>query len=139
MTPFEVYPPQGVRPLMVHFEVVDELHIAMTFFGDTYRHRLALDSAGLERAKEEPAANIAESPSKSGQSDRPKRLETFYLMPSTDVSLASEAVVVTNLLTVAVDNVPVDVRLISVGQTAGAAFDFVQSLKKLPTLWVHGV
>ena len=80
---------------MVHFEVVDELHIAMTLFGDTYRHRLALDNAGLDRAK---------------------------------------AVVVANLLTVAVDNVPVDV-----GQTAGAAFDFVQGLKKFPNLWVHGV
>ena len=60
-------------------------------------------------------------------------------MPRTDVSLASEAVVVTNLLTGAVDNVPLDARLISMGQTAAAAFDFVQSLKKLPSLWVHGV
>ena len=47
-------------------------------------------------------------------------------MPSTDASLASEAAVATNLLTVAVDNAPVDVRLISVGQTAGAAFDLPQ-------------
>ena len=60
-------------------------------------------------------------------------------MRGADVSLASQALMVTNLLTVAADNVPVDVRLISVGQTAGIAFDFVQSLKKLPTLWVHGV
>ena len=52
VTPLQVYPPHGVRPLMVHFEVVNPTEVAITFFGDTYRHRQALSSAGLEMSKD---------------------------------------------------------------------------------------
>ena len=57
ITPLNVYPPQSVRPLVVHCEVVNANEIAMTFFGDAYRHRHALDPAGLERTRKEPESN----------------------------------------------------------------------------------
>ena len=41
----------------VHCEVVNANEIAMTFFGDAYRHRHALDPAGLERIRKEPESN----------------------------------------------------------------------------------
>jgi len=139
VSPLNVYPAQGVRPLIVHFEIVDDDNIAMTIFGDTFRHRRAFENAGLDSTKEEPAANVGESPSKSAQIDRPKRLETFYLMPCKDVSVASEAEFVTNLLTTVVENVIIDVRLISTGAVDTAAYKFVEALKETPNLFVHSI
>ena len=57
VTPLQVYPPQGVRPLMVQFQVVTAKDVAMTVYGDTYRHRHVLASAGLQISKEEPDPN----------------------------------------------------------------------------------
>ena len=101
----------------------------MTFFGDTFRHREALDNAGLERVREEPAGD-------DGHADRPKRLETFYLMSSRDVSEAPEAAFVKNLLTAEVDDVIVDLRLVSTPDKDTAAYTFVESLKQIPNLLV---
>jgi hypothetical protein len=144
VTPLQVYPPQGVRPLMVHFEVVDAVNVAMTFFGDTYRHRHALGSAGLEMTKEEPADGSGEHFGNSPRGGRSqmtlsKRLETFYLMASKDVSVESEATFVTKLLTDDVVNVIIDLRLISTADEGTATYTFVEALKKIPNLMVHVV
>lgn len=139
ITPLNVYPPQGVRPLMVHFEVVNANEVAMTFFGDTYRHRHALDSAGLERTREEPEGNNGGQPGNRSQGDRPKRLETFYLMTSRDVNVEADAAFVTNLITVAVENVVVDLRLISTPEDSTPTYTFVEGLKKIPNLLIREV
>ena len=137
VTPLQVYPPQGVRPLMVHFEVVNAKEVAMTFFGDTYRHRHALSSAGLEMSKEELAADSSQQPGNSQQGSGTKRLETFYLMASKDVSVTSEATFVTKLLTDDVENVIIDLRLISTAVEDTAAYTFVEGLKQIPNLLVR--
>ena len=128
ITPLNVYPPQGVRPLMVHFEVVNANEVALTMFGDTYRHRHALDSAGLERSKEDPT---------DGEPQQ-KRLETFYLMTSKDVSVEANAAFVTNLLTGTVENVIIDFNLISAPEEGTPTHTFVEGLKKIPTLLMRG-
>ena len=130
--PLNVYPPQGVRPLVVHFEVVNANEVAMTFFGDTYRHRYALDTAGLEKTREEPESNTSPG-------DRQKKLETFYLMTSKDVNVEADAAFVTNLITVAVENVVVDFRLISTPEDGTPTYTFVEGLKKIPNLLIREV
>ena len=135
VTPLHVYPPQGVRPLVVHFEAVDADHVAMTFFGDTWRHRHALDSAGLERSKEIAADNS--DGKEISQVERAKRLETFYIMTSKTITEVAEAAFVTNLLTVAVENVVIDLRLITTPDADSATEAFVESLKQIPSLFVH--
>ena len=139
VTPLQVYPPQGVRPLIVHFEVVSAVEVAMTLFGDTYRHRSALSNAGLEMSKEEPATDSGQQPGNSPQGGRPKRLETFYLMGSKDVSVESEATFDTNVLTDDVENAIIDLRLISTAENETATYTFVEALKKIPNLMVHEV
>ena len=134
--PLEVYPPQGVRPLIIHFEVINDVEVAMTFFGDTYRHRHAFNNAGLERTKEEPAADSrAEARPSSSEFDRPKRLETFYLMTRKDISVETEAAFVRNLLTDVIENVIVDLRLISAAAEDTPTCTFVEALKHIPNLW----
>ena len=141
VTPLQVYPPQGVRPLMVHFEVVNAHEVAMTFFGDTYRHREALSNAGLEMCREEPTeqASDMEQSSSSQQFGRTKRLETFYLMSSRDVSVELQASFVKKLLTNDVENVIIDLRLISTAVKDTQTFQFVQALRDVPNLVVHEV
>ena len=116
---------------MVHFEVVNATEVAMTMFGDTYRHRDALGRAGLEMVKEEPAGDSSQ------QGPYTKRLETFYLMASKDVSVSAEATFVTKLLTDDVENVIVDLRLISTAVEDTATYIFVEALKQIPNLMVH--
>ena len=128
VTPLQVYPPQGVRPLVVHFEVVTEKEVAMTIFGDTYRHRRALESAQLEMTKEEPDSHQHQVNS--------RRLETFYLMATKDVSLEDEAAFVKRLLTDDVENVIVDLRLISKPAQDSAAYKFIEDLKASPNLFI---
>ena len=135
VTPLNVQPPAGVRPLVVHFEVVSETEVAMTFFGDTYRHRHALETAGLDRTKEEEATPDAAA--QTGGSDRAKRLETFYLMSSKDISVEAEATFVTSLLTVAVEHAIVDVRVVGVPVVDTVTHAFVASLQEFPNLLVH--
>ena len=137
--PLNVYPPQGVRPLVVHCEVVNANEIAMTFFGDTYRHRHALDNAGLERTREEPESNNSGQPGNKSPGDRQKKLETFYLMTSKDVNVEADAAFVTNLITVAVENVVVDFRLISTPEDGTPTYTFVEGLKKIPNLLIREV
>ena len=131
VTPLQVYPPQGVRPLMVQFEVVNAREVAMTFFGDTYRHRQALGFAGLEMSKEEPTVD-----SVSQHGGGSKRIETFYLMASKDISVESESGFVTKLLTDDVENVIIHLRVISHAAENTAAYTFVERLKQIPNLLV---
>ena len=137
VTPLQVYPPSGVRPLVLHFEVVNANEVAMTFFGDTYRHRSALDYAGLEKSREEPPAASEDQTDNGSQFGRAKKLETFYMMASKDVSVATEAAFVKNLLTVAVENVVIDFRLTSTADEGTASCAFIESLKTIPSLLVH--
>ena len=129
VTPLQVYPAQGVRPLVVHFEVVTEKEVAMTVFGDTYRHRRALETAGLEVTKEEPDAN-------SQQSTMTKRLETFYLMGMRDITVEPEAQFVKKLLTEDVENVIIDFRVIAKPEENTATFEFIENLKEIPSLLI---
>ena len=133
VTPLQVYPPQGVRPLVVHFEIVDDTHIAMTFFGDTYRHRYALSGAGLEMTKEEASTHMVAQSSNIAQ----KRLETYYLMGSRDVSVETEATFVTKLLTEDVENVIIDLRVISSVTKGTTTSSFVEALSEIPSLMVQ--
>ena len=128
VTPLQVYPPQGVRPLVVHFEVVTEKEVAMTIFGDTYRHRRALDTAQLEMTKEEPDPN--------NQQLNGRRLETFYLMTTKDVSDETEAAFIKRLLTDDIENAIVDLRLISKPAQDSAAYKFIEDLKASPNLFI---
>ena len=107
----------------------------MTFFGDTWRHRHALDSAGLERSKEIATENS--DGKEITQIERAKRLETFYIMTSKSITDVAEAAFVTNLLTVAVENVVIDLRLITTPEADSATEGFVESLKQIPSLFVH--
>ena len=132
VTPLNVYPPQGVRPLVVHFEVVNADEVAITMFGDTYRHREALNNAGLEFCKDDAATNSADL-------SRTTRQETFYIMGSKDVSVKAEAVFVQNLLTSVVENVIVDVRMFSLPYDGSATHTCVQALKMTPNLMVREV
>ena len=135
VTPLQVYPPQSVRPLVVHFEIVDDTHIAMTFFGDTYRHRYALSGAGLEMTKEEASTHMVAQSSNIAQ----KRLETYYLMGSRDVSVETEATFVTKLLTEDVENVIIDLRVISSVTKGTTTSSFVEALSEIPSLMVQSV
>ena len=121
---------------MVHFEVVSGKEVAMTFFGDTFRHRYALGRAGLEMIKEEAASDSSQEPGNSQQGGGTKRLESFYLMASRDVGVESEAAFVTKLLTDDVENVVISVRLISTASKDTAAYTFVEGLKQIPNLLV---
>ena len=100
----------------------------MTIFGDTYRHRRALDTAQLEMTKEEPDPN--------GQQVNGRRLETFYLMATKDVSLETEAAFVKRLLTDDIENAIVDLRLISKPAQDSAAYKFIEDLKASPNLFI---
>ncbi len=138
VTPLQVYPPSGVRPLVVHFEAVNEVCVAMTFFGDTYRHRHALGRAGLEMSKEEPGEDSEEA-SNAYSPSRKTRLETFYLMASKDVSVEAESTFVTKLLTDDVANVIIDLRVVSPAKEDTVTYTFVNNLKKIPNLLVREV
>ena len=66
-----------------------------------------------------------------------QKLEAFYMMACKDVSVAAEAAFVKNLLTVAVENVVIDLRLTSSADEGTASCAFIESLKTIPSLLVH--
>ena len=90
----------------------------------------------MERTREEPEANNGGQPGNKSQGDRPKRLETFYLMTSRDVNVKADAALVTNSITVAFENVVVDLRLISTPEDNTPTYTFVEGLKKIPNLLI---
>ena len=77
VTPLNVYPPRGVRPLVAHFEGVNANEVAMTFFGDTLRHRDAFIAAGLIMSTEEQEDSSTGETIETEQCADAKHLETF--------------------------------------------------------------
>ena len=67
----------------------------------------------------------------------PKRLETYYLMGSRDVSVETEATFVTKLLTEDVENVIIDLRVISSVTKGTTTSSFVEALSEIPSLMVR--
>ena len=104
--PLNVYPPQGVRPLVAHLEIMNDKEIAMTFFGDTYRHRSAFMAAGLHTEKEEKSCAEDVRP---GQV--PQKLEHFCILPPCDISIEENGQRVHKLLIADIGHCIVDVRI----------------------------
>ena len=137
VSPLNVYPPQGVRHLIVHVEIVGTTQLAMTFFGDTYRHRVAFRENGLDMSKEEPT-DVDGMESSNPYFNR-KRLETFYIMKTTDITDPTNADYVKALLSDLIHNVVVDVRLVSKPEPETEVSVFLQSLKTLHNLFFRDV
>jgi len=133
-----VYPPEGVRPLICNLEIVDDSGIAMTFFGDTYRHRITFSDEGLEMEKEQ--SNNKEIEAGGSPSKAMKRLETFHIMGTRDISQDEQAESVTHLLTTGIAHAIVDMRVVTQPQAAdnSASMTFLEKLKKFPNLIFRG-
>ena len=134
LTPLHVYPPDGVRPLICNLELVDDSGIAMTFFGDTYRHRGTFSDEGLEMERE--ASSYKEIEEGNSPSKANKRLETFHIMGTRDISDEEQAESVRKLLTTGIAHAIVDMRVIEQGTDAddSKAMMFLEQLKKYPNL-----
>ena len=71
--------------------------------------------------------------------NRTKRLETFYVMTSKDVSVEAEAAFVQNLLTSVIENVIVEVRVMGSANKDTPTQTCVETLKKTPNLFVREI
>ena len=135
VSPLNMYPPQGVRPLILHLEVPSQLEVAMTFFGDTYRHRDSFRAFRLEFVKEENDSVDTDGASvwKNTSQDQ-ERPSKFYIMKKTDVSIEENATFVKHLLTKVIDHAIVDVRLVSKPEPDSVSGQFIRSLKMFGNL-----
>ena len=82
--------------------------------------------------KEEPSSEADET------GERSKRLETFFLMASKDISDPSIATEIIELLTTQIDHAIVDFRIISSPDTDTSSAAFVQSLHECHNLLISG-
>ena len=135
ITPLNVYPPVGVRPLVAHVELVGESGIAMTFYGDTYRHRKAFRDNGLEMERE----SMSEDGNDSNMNSPKKRQECFHIMTTKDITNAEDAETVKNLVTEAIAHVIVDFRVLASPVPDCAGAKFLQSLQEHPNLMVRSI
>ena len=131
ITPLNVYPPVGVRPLVVHVEFVGDSGIAMTFCGDTYRHRKAFRDNGLEMDREPASEEVNATGSPK------KRQEVFHIMTTKDVTNEGDVETVKDFLIEAIAHVIVDFRVVSAPVPDSAASTFLQFLQTLPNLMVR--
>ena len=121
----------------MHVEIVGTTQLAMTFFGDTYRHRVAFRENGLDMSKEEPTDVDGMEPSNPYLNR--KRLETFYIMKTTDITDPTNANYVKALLSDLIHNAIVDVRLVSKPEPETEVSVFLQGLKTLHNLFFRNV
>ena len=128
VTPLEVFPPSGVRPLVAEMELVSANSIGFTFLGDTYRHRVAFKDRGLIFEKGETSVDT------EGQDEWKKKTESFYIMTPKQVDDEDEKKYIMDVFTSGISAAVVLIRCSQTPLKDTAAFSFITELSKLPNV-----